>query len=1232
MTETKMELEDWLDDLCVRFIINLPREELESVERICFQVEEAQWFYEDFIRPLDPALPSLSLKAFALRIFQHCPLMSQWSHYHHITAFSEFLAYKTRVPVRGAIMLSQDMDEVVLVKGWKKGANWSFPRGKINKDEKDLDCAIREVYEETGYDINEAELVQHEKDVKFIEITMREQHMRLYVFRGVPRDAYFEPRTRKEISKIEWYKLSELPTLKKSKQQDQGFAVANANKFYMVAPFMHPLKKWIAQQKKLDVKSNIGVNQTLPHEGEMSMDEGILATNHPMGMATPSDLPEVAPSHDASAHLKRLLNISNGAATQSPVPSVETLPTSTLNASKSNALLELLRSGSSREPTPQLSGNEQASPPHAVVGAGPPQPQSHQDLPLFPGFPLQGQSSQGGAVSPFPLRQQPAASQVINPHGPAAVYRGVPSYTPQQAPPQPYHGRNLRPEPYATPPPNNMHAAPYQRTGDPFSQPAQPPQIQGASVPPASKLPPPKLTSHSLALLNVFKEKTPKSAHASLVPQQQTVATNGRRSSQHQDQLLNLLKGSPATPSSTPAELAGHATSPSRKQILQRPRDAASVQQTTPHASVPPRGEPLHSTAMTRPATTHKPEANSKPASRRNQATSNRRAPRDKQIQSQSSPIRILARPQGAKREQSPNLAATTSSRNSSRSRSDSKAKIFEPPKAFQPQILRRSQNLDHLLPVRNKDSQESDQQDAPPASSSGQETTRFDRHPSQNASQKEALLSLFGKPQGTSDISSLGELNIHTSVQKPAIASSVVSPLSPGTDVGIESRDEERDPRNICARCLNQNRAFSTTIQACSQQTSHAIPSPPPAGYARLTNRSLISITGVDSVTFLQGLITQNMLITNDPNRATRRTGSYTAFLNSHGRILNDAFIYPFPQTDGASPDEPGWLIEVDKNEVTSLMKHLKKHKLRAKLKLRALEDGERTVWASWKDHAEPRWAAYNLESSTSSPFPSSSTMTGCVDTRAPGFGTRLITPGVESLRTHVPDETEVVGSETSLGAYTVRRMLHGIAEGQSEIIRESALPLEYNMDMMRGIDFRKGCYVGQELTIRTHHTGVVRKRVLPVQLYSGDQTTLPAGETPLYDPSTDVALPPSGSNISKISARKGRSAGKFLGGIGNIGLALCRLEMMTDITLTGEGTQYSPEQEFKVSWTAEEGSSDQQGSGETKIKALVPPWTRDYISSGGVQNNNRSRGVEGGHRAREFLEQLEEEESQRQ
>ena len=328
-----------LDDLCVRFIINLPREELESVERICFQVEEAQWFYEDFIRPLDPALPSLSLKAFAMRIFQHCPLMSEWSEYHHAAAFSEFLAYKTRVPVRGAILLNDAMDKVVLVKGWKKNANWSFPRGKINKEEKDLDCAVREVLEETGYDLKAAGLVKDEKHMKHIEITMREQHMKLYVFRGVPMDTVFAPQTRKEISKIEWVNLSDLPTVKKSKQAQQD--VVNANKFYMVAPFLNPLKKWISQQRRIDAKNN-ALSSMAFTEGETSMDEGFVSANNGytpvqshVQPALHSDLPEVTSTQDVSSHLKRLLNI--GAPATSP-----SIPTQAVDPSKSNALLSLL--------------------------------------------------------------------------------------------------------------------------------------------------------------------------------------------------------------------------------------------------------------------------------------------------------------------------------------------------------------------------------------------------------------------------------------------------------------------------------------------------------------------------------------------------------------------------------------------------------------------------------------------------------------------------------------------------------------------------------------------------------------------------------------------------------------------------------------------------------------------------------------------------------------------------
>ncbi|KAJ9602882.1 mRNA-decapping enzyme subunit 2 [Cladophialophora chaetospira] len=477
-----MQLEDWLDDLCVRFIINLPPEELESVERICFQVEEAQWFYEDFIRPLDPSLPSLSLRAFSLRIFQHCPLFSQWSAQHHTTAFAEFLAYKSRVPVRGAILLNEAMDEVVLVKGWKKSANWSFPRGKINKDENDLDCAVREVYEETGFDAREAGLVRDEKEMKYIEITMREQHMRLYVFRGVPRDTHFEAKTRKEISKIEWYKLTDLPTLKKNRQHEGSgtdHVSVNANKFYMVAPFLNPLKKWIVQQRKkenrysshLSAPPIVAEDATTEEERDTDGAGARLAETGPKAI---SDLPEVstAPAVDPASHLKEMLNIG----TQPIQPQLSQQPNHMpqIDTQKSNALLALLRGRPQGQSgtIPQTPMEQIASPPDILRSPH----VSHVRMPQL-----------DHTQPPPPFRTLPQSQ--IQP----TISEFFPS--PQEPP--------IRPGVESHPSETAPQVAPYQRTGDPLSRPQGGLQNLTAAIPPASALP--KLTNHTRALLDVFK-------------------------------------------------------------------------------------------------------------------------------------------------------------------------------------------------------------------------------------------------------------------------------------------------------------------------------------------------------------------------------------------------------------------------------------------------------------------------------------------------------------------------------------------------------------------------------------------------------------------------------------------------------------------------------------------------------------------------------------------------------
>ncbi|KAJ5496723.1 mRNA decapping protein 2 Box A [Penicillium fimorum] len=799
-----MRLEDWLDDLCVRFIINLPREELESVERICFQVEEAQWFYEDFIRPLDPALPSMNLKTFAMRIFQHCPLMSSWSHYHHLAAFQEFLDYKTRVPVRGAIMLNQDMDEVVLVKGWKKGANWSFPRGKINKGEKDLDCAIREVYEETGFDIRDANLVKNEDGVKYIEITMREQHMRLYVFRGLPRDAYFEPRTRKEISKIEWYKLSELPTLKKNKQHDEGLAVANANKFYMVAPFLSPLKKWIAQQKKLDARAQPSTTQASQAEGYLSMDENGHANGTPgmslSEMAIPSDLPEVTSAQDASDHLKRLLKI-GAAPGQVRTPGLEPVHASTVDPSKASGLLALLQRGR-QETFPQDSlGNSMVPPNVSQSNVQSAEPRPHLGPNFFPGFPQQQQNM---GPSPFmrqnstPFHTVPSQPHIQHsPHGPQVLPgtafpttapnwypkpHAIPQF-PQTTSSSQYQHHNQPAMAHSLLPPSHM-PAPFQRTGDPeFSESAQLSQTRGPVVPPASKLPPPKLTSHSLSLLEVFKVKTPKGPGPPKLAAPIQGSSQIPVTSQHQDSLLGLLKDPQTARVSEPAELLGKPVVPSaaplEKQILQRPRNHHNQPTHQPSAAKRLPGAGQTSATVSGPLNTPQFESFAKPhrsnsGTNRKNHVNRREQPQPQQL---SSPITILPRPHSAKRE-------VSSPRPVAQAAQVLPAKMPaapEPIKNFQPQILRRSEKSGYEAlmatapqaeAIERKLSLPGADANTPGLAPQG----NFDRRPSQTAEQKASLLSLFSKtPVSPSPVLA----DVRAANQQPAAFSGFVSPMS---------------------------------------------------------------------------------------------------------------------------------------------------------------------------------------------------------------------------------------------------------------------------------------------------------------------------------------------------------------------------------------------------------------------------------------------------------------------
>lgn len=778
--------------------MNVPHEDLSTVERICFQIEEAQWYYEDFIRPLDPSLPSMSLRNFCERIFAHCPMLSSYAQGSHLQAFEAFLDYKARVPVRGAIMLNSAMDSVVLVKGWKKGANWSFPRGKINMDEDDLDCAIREVYEETGLNLEEAGLVPEDRQVKSIEVNMREQQLKLYVFKDVPMDTYFEPRTRKEISKIEWWKLSDLPAFRKKGPQEHAAAAINANKFYMVAPFLVPLRKWVVEEKKKGARTASKTHYqaaSLSHDEFLTEDEVGPESGTQLHYPDSSREPDNDSMSDATAALSRLLQVQRPS--RDLEASNDTNP-QLMQGTKGSALLALLQSKPAVEQqrapdmlphTPLDHNIEQGHMPRTPHHHAPQHPQ-FSAMPPPPTFPLQQQNAysyqqqqqQPPQVS-YPANQyhqnlqqhhvlfQPqAATQYENAHHhqsqhlihpqplpptvQRALFTGGPAHSP--ALPQP-----VQPQAPPQPPAHVMNV-----------QNPQFPGLHAPMVPVVRKESPPKLTKHTLALLDAFKRRDQDVAEAKAsndlplrryVPEQPPVP-------RHQPQELPAdLSQLPPAPS-VPPYMPHHATNNNRTlnpAMFASKQPISETQRSTllglfksPTTTSASPSKPLSATALPPSSTPSAVELSAVEPLSANAATTSallndKRTP-DPAARDESMPelnpeanlpyraMAILSRPpemmekEGSSRR---NITHRTQQRTQSNGKKPSRpmqdTHQRTPEKPFQPQILKRP----------------------PPNHSSGQESGRpmqsgalvqelgLDQRKPQPTDHRQNLLSLFGKP-----------------------------------------------------------------------------------------------------------------------------------------------------------------------------------------------------------------------------------------------------------------------------------------------------------------------------------------------------------------------------------------------------------------------------------------------------------------------------------------------------
>lgn len=120
----------------------------------------------------------------------------------------------------------------MLVQGFWSKSSWGFPKGKVNEGEDPARCAVREVLEETGFDISH--LISAKE---FLETTVNDQLTRLYIVPGVPHDTKFIPRTRNEIRAVQWFSVADLPNCKKDAMTKVRLGIGSSS-FFMVFPFV----------------------------------------------------------------------------------------------------------------------------------------------------------------------------------------------------------------------------------------------------------------------------------------------------------------------------------------------------------------------------------------------------------------------------------------------------------------------------------------------------------------------------------------------------------------------------------------------------------------------------------------------------------------------------------------------------------------------------------------------------------------------------------------------------------------------------------------------------------------------------------------------------------------------------------------------------------------------------------------------------------------------------------
>jgi len=275
---------------------------------------------------------------------------------------------------------------------------------------------------------------------------------------------------------------------------------------------------------------------------------------------------------------------------------------------------------------------------------------------------------------------------------------------------------------------------------------------------------------------------------------------------------------------------------------------------------------------------------------------------------------------------------------------------------------------------------------------------------------------------------------------------------------------------------------------------------------YVSLTSRALIAVSGEERVSFLQGLVS------NDVTKAAEDKGLYAAFLTPQGKFLHELFLAELQGT---------LLLETEAGHRADFAKKLSMYKLRSKVAVAATDDLD--VYALIGEGVAEA-VGLPAEAGAAKPFGGGIVM---VDPRHPGAGLRAWLPR-EGLA-----ELETLGfAPGELRDWDEARIRLGLPDGSRDIEPEKSILLEYGFDELKGVDFQKGCYMGQELTARSKYRALIRKRLLPVEV-------------------TGIAPPP-GTPVMAGEVE----AGEFRSHCHGWGLALLRLEHLDQPLTSGEAS----------------------------------------------------------------------------